>query len=178
MDQFLNRFKCLDCDIDVEDEEYISRLEEMYFKEIISPRKKYGEMVSFMENQLGASRNKIVDLGGMTAESVDLLFDLEKSEDDESKADRLVWVLPENENNKVFYDDFNECYYRMNAEPKIVIVYLKAKDSFVSNSSLLEFALLIYRGMNQEEMDKKTPEYKNYLNTIYMLSEMLENIDE
>ena len=178
MDQFLNRFKCLDCDIDVEDEEYISRLEEMYFKEIISPKKKHGEMVSFMENQLGASRNKIVDLGGMTAESVDLLFDLEKSEDDESKADRLVWVLPENENNKVFYDDFNECYYRMNAEPKIVIVYLEAKDSFVSNSSLLEFALLIYRGMNQEEIDKKTPEYKNYLNTIYMLGEMLENIDE
>lgn len=178
MDQFLNRFKCLDCDIDVEDEDYISRLEEMYFKEIISPKRKYGEMVSFMENQLGASRNKIADLGGMTAESVDLLFDLEKSEDDESKADRLVWVLPENEINKVFYDDFNECYYRMNAEPKIVIVYLEAKDSFVSNSSLLEFALLIYRGMNQEEMDKKTPEYKNYLNTIYMLSEMLENIDE
>ena len=178
MDQFLNRFKCLDCDIDVEDEEYISRLEEMYFKEIISPKKKHGEMVSFIENQLGASRNKIADLGGMTAESVDLLFDLEKSEDDESKADRVVWVLPENESNKVFYNDFNECYYRMNAEPKIVIVYLEAKDSFVSNSSLLEFALLIYRGMNQEEMDKKTPEYKNYLNTIYMLGEMLENIDE
>lgn len=177
MDQFICNLKSREVEIDSEKPDFISVVERYYWDNIVSPKKTHEEMSVLLNLELKAEKKELEDLNVLTKESAKLLmeFDTNSKED---IGNRSVWVLPENESNKVFYDDFNECYYRMNAEPKIVIVYLEAKDSFVSNSSLLEFALLIYRGMNQEEIDKKTPEYKNYLNTIYMLGEMLENIDE
>ncbi|EFU75674.1 hypothetical protein HMPREF0381_2439, partial [Lachnoanaerobaculum saburreum DSM 3986] len=59
--------------------------------------------------------------------------------------------------------------------PKIILVYIPDKDYFMSNSSFFEIAIYVYRGINEDDFNKKGPEYKHYLNSMFLLSEALKN---
>ena len=72
-----------------------------------------------------------------------------------------------------FYKDFYERFVKIGDSPKIILVYIPDKDYFMSNSSFFETAIYVYRGINEDDFNKKGPEYKHYLNNMFLLSESL-----
>ena len=53
------------------------------------------------------------------------------------------------------------------------MIYIPDKDYFMSNSSFFETAIYVYRGINEDDFNKKGPEYKHYINSMFLLSESL-----
>ena len=69
-----------------------------------------------------------------------------------------------------FYKDFYERFVKIGDSPKIILVYIPDKDYIMSNSSFFETAIYVYRGINEDDFNKKGPEYKHYLNNMFLLS--------
>ena len=72
-----------------------------------------------------------------------------------------------------FYKYFYERFVKIGDSPKIILIYIPDKDYFMSNSSFFETAIYVYRGINEDDFNKKGSEYKHYLNNMFLLSEDL-----
>ena len=86
-----------------------------------------------------------------------------------------IWQLPQNLSTSRFYKDFYERFVKIGDSPKIILVYIPDKDYIMSNSSFFKTAIYVYRGINEDDFNKKGPEYKHYLNSMFLLSECLKN---
>ena len=124
---------------------------------------------SFLPSVYNFYKNDI----SMTADSAISLINYNKPENTRNIHTHDIWQLPQNLATSRFYKDFYERFVKIGDSPKIILVYIPDKDYIMSNSSFFETAIYVYRGINEDDFNKKGPEYKHYLNNMFLLSESL-----
>lgn len=149
------------------DHQYMKKLKEHYGKDIVTPRCSIETFIEWMQETLFLKREDLENLDAMTYDT--LKFSVFPTE-----AEVLLWMLPENEQSRIFYDYFHKRFYRT---ARIGVLYLKEKDCFISNCSMLDIYLEICRGIDQKEIEEDTEIYRNYLNLLFMYNNFLLSIE-
>ena len=161
-------------EISTTDISFLPSVYNFYKNDIIMPKKSLNDMILLLGKEYGLHRVLYSELDRMTAESTISLFSYNKSENTRSiPTNDNIWQLPQNLSTSRFYKDFYERFVKIGDSPKIILVYIPDKDYFMSNSSFFEIAIYVYRGINEDDFNKKGPEYKHYLNSMFLLSESL-----
>ena len=83
---------------------------------------------------------------------------------------------------KLLYADNTESYFRYHRlrfvdSREIYIICSKNMDFITSNCELFDLFINVYRGIDKKEAYEMSPEYKGYLNSIYMYNMALDSVD-
>ena len=172
MDQYICNYRTIE-DISTTDISFLPSVYNFYKNDIIMPKKSLDDMILLLSKDYGLTKVLYSELDRMTAESAISLINYNNPENNLNTPINDIWQLPQNLSTSRFYKDFYERFVKIGDSPKIILIYIPDKDYFMSNSSFFETAIYIYRGINEDDFNKKGPEYKHYLNSMFLLSESL-----
>ncbi len=146
--------------VDTEGQNYIKDLHDFYFNKIISPKcnkvellKKLYPYYSFEIVEKTHAKN---------------LFDIISIDDISSDN---IWKLQKNIHSSNFYKYQTLRFFD---DAQIYFAYVDCIDTFVSNCSMFELYISYLRGV--DNINLRNPEYKHYLNNIYMYNCCLKEI--
>ncbi len=83
-----------------------------------------------------------------------------------------VYLLKLNNSSELFYKYHTARFF---PRSRIILLIDKDKDEFISNDHLFQTKINILRGINKEDVDNFTQEFKVYLNLFYLYDLALEN---
>ena len=172
MEQYICTYRTIG-EISTTDSSFLPSVYNFYKNDIIMPKKSLDDMILLLSKDYGLTKVLYSELDRMTAESAISLINYNTPERNMNIPTNDIWQLPQNLATSRFYKDFYERFVKIGDSPKIILVYIPDKDYFMSNSSFFETAIYIYRGINEDDFNKKGPEYKHYLNNMFLLSEAL-----
>ena len=172
MDQYICNYRTIG-EISTTDISFLPSVYNFYKNDIIIPKKSLDDMILLLSKDYGLTKVLYSELDRMTAESAISLINYNTHENNLNIPTNDIWQLPQNLSTSRFYKDFYERFVKIGDSPKIILVYIPDKDYFMSNSSFFETAIYVYRGINEDDFNKKGPEYKHYLNSMFLLSESL-----
>ena len=172
MNQYICNYRTIG-DISTTDISFLPSVYNFYKNDIIMPKKSLDDMILLLSKDYGLTKVLYSELDRMTAESAISLINYNTHENNLNIPTNDIWQLPQNLSTSRFYKDFYERFVKIGDSPKIILVYIPDKDYFMSNSSFFEIAIYVYRGINEDDFNKKGPEYKHYLNSMFLLSESL-----
>ncbi len=172
MNQYICNYHTIE-DISTTDISFLPSVYNFYKNDIIMPKKSLDDMILLLSKDYGLTKVLYSELDRMTAESAISLINYNTHENNLNIPTNDIWQLPQNLSTSRFYKDFYERFVKIGDSPKIILIYIPDKDYFMSNSSFFETAIYIYRGINEDDFNKKGPEYKHYLNNMFLLSESL-----
>lgn len=172
MDQYICNYHTIE-DISTTDISFLPSVYNFYKNDIIMPKKSLDDMILLLSKDYGLTKVLYSELDRMTAESAISLINYNTHENNLNIPTNDIWQLPQNLSTSRFYKDFYERFVKIGDSPKIILIYIPDKDYFMSNSSFFETAIYVYRGINEDDFNKKGPEYKHYLNNMFLLSESL-----
>ena len=172
MDQYICNYRTIE-DISTTDISFLPSVYNFYKNDIIMPKKSLNDMILLLGKEYGLHKVLYSELDRMTADSAISLINYNKPENTRNIHTHDIWQLPQNLSTFRFYKDFYERFVKIGDSPKIILVYILDKDYIMSNSSFFETAIYVYRGINEDDFNKKGPEYKHYLNSMFLLSESL-----
>ena len=172
MDQYICNYRTIG-DISTTDISFLPSVYNFYKNDIIMPKKSLDDMILLLSKDYGLTKVLYSELDRMTAESAISLINYNDHENNQNIPTNDIWQLPQNLATSRFYTDFYERFVKIGDSPKIILIYIPDKDYFMSNSSFFETAIYVYRGINEDDFNKKGPEYKHYLNSMFLLSESL-----
>lgn len=172
MDQYIYNYRTIG-EISTTDISFLPSVYNFYKNDIIMPKKSLDDMILLLSKDYGLTKVLYSELDRMTAESAISLINYNTPERNMNIPTNDIWQLPQNLSTSRFYKDFYERFVKIGDSPKIILVYIPDKDYFMSNSSFFEIAIYVYRGINEDDFNKKGPEYKHYLNSMFLLSEAL-----
>ena len=172
MNQYICNYRTIG-DISTTDISFLPSVYNFYKNDIIMPKKSLDDMILLLSKDYGLTKVLYSELDRMTAESAISLINYNTPERNMNIPTNDIWQLPQNLATSRFYKDFYERFVKIGDSPKIILVYIPDKDYFMSNSSFFEIAIYVYRGINEDDFNKKGPEYKHYLNSMFLLSESL-----
>ena len=174
MNQYICNYRTIG-DISTTDSSFLPSVYNFYKNDIIMPKKSPDDMILLLGKEYGLHKVLYSELDRMTAESAISLINYNKPENTLKFPTNDIWQLPQNLATSHFYKDFYERFVKIGDSPKIILVYIPDKDYLMSNSSFFEIAIYVYRGINEDDFNKKGPEYKHYLNNMFLLSEVLKD---
>ena len=174
MNQYICNYRTIG-DISTTDNSFLPSVYNFYKNDIIMPKKSPDDMILLLGKEYGLHKVLYSELDRMTAESAISLINYNKPENTLKFPTNDIWQLPQNLATSRFYKDFYERFVKIGDSPKIILVYIPDKDYFMSNSSFFEIAIYVYRGINEDDFNKKGPEYKHYINNMFLLSEALKD---
>ena len=172
MNQYICNYRTIG-DISTTDISFLPSVYNFYKNDIIMPKKSLNDMILLLSKDCGLTKVLYSELDRMTAESAISMINYNKPENTRNIPTYNIWQLPQNLSTSRFYKDFYERFVKIGDSPKIILIYIPDKDYFMSNSSFFETAIYVYRGINDDDFNKKGPEYKHYLNNMFLLSESL-----
>jgi len=172
MNQYICNYHTIE-DISTTDISFLPSVYNFYKNDIIMPKKSLDDMILLLSKDYGLTKVLYSELDRMTAESAISLINYNTHENNLNIPTNDIWQLPQNLSTSRFYKDFYERFVKIGDSPKIILIYIPDKDYFMSNSSFFETAIYVYRGINEDDFNKKGPEYKHYLNNMFLLSESL-----
>ena len=172
MDQYICNYRTIG-EISTTDISFLPSVYNFYKNDIIMPKKSLDDMILLLYKDYGLTKVLYSELDRMTVESAISLINYNTPENNMNIPTNDIWQLPQNLSTSRFYKDFYERFVKIGDSPKIILIYIPDKDYFMSNSSFFETAIYIYRGINEDDFNKKGPEYKHYLNSMFLLSESL-----
>lgn len=172
MNQYICNYRTIG-DISTTDISFLPSVYNFYKNDIIMPKKSLDDMILLLSKDYGLTKVLYSELDRMTAESAISLINYNDHENNQNIPTNDIWQLPQNLATSRFYKDFYERFVKIGDSPKIILIYIPDKDYFMSNSSFFETAIYVYRGINEDDFNKKGPEYKHYLNSMFLLSESL-----
>lgn len=172
MNQYICNYRTIG-DISTTDISFLPSVYNFYKNDIIMPKKSLDDMILLLSKDYGLTKVLYSELDRMTAESAISLINYNDHENNQNIPTNDIWQLPQNLATSRFYTDFYERFVKIGDSPKIILIYIPDKDYFMSNSSFFEIAIYVYRGINEDDFNKKGPEYKHYLNSMFLLSESL-----
>ena len=172
MNQYICNYRTIE-DISTTDISFLPSVYNFYKNDIIMPKKSLDDMILLLSKDYGLTKVLYSELDRMTAESAISLINYNTHENNLNIPTNDIWQLPQNLATSRFYKDFYERFVKIGDSPKIILIYIPDKDYFMSNSSFFETAIYVYRGINEDDFNKKGPEYKHYLNSMFLLSESL-----
>lgn len=172
MNQYICNYRTIG-DISTTDISFLPSVYNFYKNDIIMPKKSLDDMILLLSKDYGLTKVLYSELDRMTAESAISMINYNKPENTRNIPTYNIWQLPQNLATSRFYTDFYERFVKIGDSPKIILIYIPDKDYFMSNSSFFETAIYVYRGINEDDFNKKGPEYKHYLNSMFLLSESL-----
>ena len=172
MNQYIFNYRTIG-DISTTDNSFLPSVYNFYKNDIIMPKKSPDDMILLLGKEYGLHKVLYRELDRMTAESAISLINDNKPENTLKFPTNDIWQLPQNLSTSHFYKDFYERFVKIGDSPKIILIYIPDKDYFMSNSSFFETAIYVYRGINEDDFNKKGPQYKHYLNSMFLLSESL-----
>jgi len=174
MDQYIFNYRTIG-DISTTDSNFLTSIYNFYKNDIIMPKKSHDDMILLLSKVYGLNKVLYSKLDSMTAHSAISLINYNKPENTQNITTQDIWQLPQNLATSLYYKDFYERFVKIGDSPKIILVYIPDKDYIMSNSSFFETAIYVYRGINESDFNKKGPEYKHYLNNMFLLSEALKS---
>lgn len=174
MNQYIFNYRTIG-DISTTDNSFLPSVYNFYKNDIIMPKKSPDDMILLLGKEYGLHKVLYSELDRMTAESVISLINYNKPENTLKFPTNDIWQLPQNLATSRFYKDFYERFVKIGDSPKIILAYISDKDYLMSNSSFFETAIYVYRGINEDDFNKKGSEYKHYLNNMFLLSEALKD---
>ena len=172
MDQYICNYRTIG-EISTTDISFLPSVYNFYKNDIIMPKKSLDDMILLLSKDYGLTKVLYSELDRMTAELAISLINYNTPENNMNIPTNDICQLPQNLSTFRFYKDFYERFVKIGDSPKIILVYIPDKDYFMSNSSFFETAIYVYRGINEDDFNKKGPEYKHYLNSMFLLSESL-----
>ena len=172
MNQYICNYRTIG-DISTTDISFLPSVYNFYKNNIIMPKKSLDDMILLLSKDYGLTKVLYSELDRMTAESAISLINYNKPKNTRNIPTYNIWQLPQNLSTSRFYKDFYERFVKIGDSPKIILIYIPDKDYFMSSSSFFETAIYVYRGINEDDFNKKGPEYKHYLNSMFLLSESL-----
>ena len=172
MNQYICNYRTVE-DISTTDISFLPSVYNFYKNDIIMPKKSLDDMILLLSKDYGLTKVLYSELDRMTAESAISLINYNNPENNRNTPINDIWQLPQNLSTSRFYKDFYERFVKIGDSPKIILIYIPDKDYFMSNSSFFETAIYVYRGINKDDFNKKGPEYKHYLNSMFLLSESI-----
>ena len=172
MNQYICNYRTIR-DISTTDSSFLPSVYNFYKNDIIMPKKSPDDMILLLGKEYGLNKVLYSELDRMTADSAISLINYNKPESTRNISTHDIWQLPQNLATSRFYKDFYERFVKIGDSPKIILVYIPDKDYIMSNSSFFETAIYVYRGINEDDFNKKGPQYKHYLNSMFLLSESL-----
>ena len=172
MNQYICNYRTI-VEISTTDISFLPSVYNFYKNDIIMPKKSLDDMILLLSKDYGLTKVLYSELDRMTAESAISMINYNKPENTRNIPTYNIWQLPQNLATSRFYTDFYERFVKIGDSPKIILIYIPDKDYFMSNSSFFETAIYVYRGINEDDFNKKGPEYKHYLNSMFLLSESL-----
>ena len=172
MNQYICNYRTIG-EISTTDISFLPSVYNFYKNDIIMPKKSLDDMILLLSKDYGLTKVLYSELDRMTAESAISLINYNNPENNRNTSINDIWQLPQNLSTSRFYKDFYERFVKIGDSPKIILIYIPDKDYFMSNSSFFETAIYVYRGINEDDFNKKGPEYKHYLNNMFLLSESL-----
>lgn len=172
MNQYICNYQTIG-EISTTDISFLPSVYNFYKNDIIMPKKSLDDMILLLSKDYGLTKVLYSELDRMTAESAISLINYNTPENNMNIPTNDIWQLPQNLSTSRFYKDFYERFVKIGNSPKIILVYIPDRDYFMSNSSFFETAIYVYRGINEDDFNKKGPEYKHYLNNMFLLSESL-----
>ena len=174
MNQYICNYRTIG-EISTTDISFLPSVYNFYKNDIIMPKKSLDDMILLLSKDYGLTKVLYSELDRMTAESAISLINYNTHENNLNIPTNDIWQLPQNLSTSRFYKDFYERFVKIGDSPKIILIYIPDKDYFMSNSSFFGTAIYVYRGINEDDFNKKGPEYKHYLNNMFLLSEALKN---
>ena len=174
MNQYIFNYRTIG-DISTTDSSFLPSVYNFYKNDIIMPKKSPDDMILLLGKEYGLHKVLYSELDRMTAESAISLINYNKPENTLKFPTNDIWQLPQNLATSRFYKDFYERFVKIGDSPKIILIYIPDKDYLMSNSSFFGTAIYVYRGINEDDFNKKGPEYKHYLNNMFLLSEALKD---
>ena len=172
MNQYICNYRTIE-EISTTDISFLPSVYNFYKNNIIMPKKSLDDMILLLSKDYGLTKVLYSELDRMTAESAISLINYNTHENNLNIPTYDIWQLPQNLSTSRFYKDFYERFVKIGDSPKIILIYIPDKDYFMSNSSFFGTAIYVYRGINEDDFNKKGPEYKHYLNNMFLLSEVL-----
>lgn len=172
MNQYICNYRTIG-EISTTDISFLPSVYNFYKNDIIMPKKSLDDMILLLSKDYGLTKVLYSELDRMTAESAISLINYNTHENNLNIPTNDIWQLPQSLSTSRFYKDFYERFVKIGDSPKIILIYIPDKDYFMSNSSFFETAIYVYRGINKDDFNKKGPEYKHYLNSMFLLSESL-----
>lgn len=172
MNQYICNYQTIG-EISTTDISFLPSVYNFYRNDIIMPKKSLDDMILLLSKDYGLTKVLYSELDRMTAESAISMINYNKPKNTRNIPTYNIWQLPQNLLTSRFYKDFYERFVKIGDSPKIILIYIPDKDYFMSNSSFFETAIYVYRGINEDDFNKKGPEYKHYLNSMFLLSESL-----
>lgn len=174
MNQYICNYRTIG-DISTTDNSFLPSVYNFYKNDIIMPKKSPDDMILLLGKEYGLHKVLYSELDRMTAESAISLINYNKPENTLKFPTNDIWQLPQNLATSRFYKDFYERFVKIGDSPKIILAYIQDKDYLMSNSSFFATAIYVYRGINEDDFNKKGPEYKHYINNMFLLSEALKD---
>lgn len=89
-----------------------------------------------------------------------------------TKERSTVYLLKFNNSSELFYKYHTARFF---LRSRIVLLIDKDNDEFISNDHMFQTKINILRGINREDVDNFTQEFKVYLNLFYLYDWALEN---
>ena len=172
MNQYICNYRTIG-DISTTDISFLPSVYNFYKNDIIMPKKSLDDMILLLSKDYGLTKVLYSELDRMTAESAISMINYNTHKNNPNIPTNDIWQLPQNLATSRFYTDFYERFVKIGDSPKIILIYIPDKDYFMSNSSFFETAIYVYRGINEDDFNKKGPQYKHYLNNMFLLSESL-----
>lgn len=172
MNQYICNYHTIE-DISTTDISFLPSVYNFYKNDIIMPKKSLDDMILLLSKDYGLTKVLYSELDMITAESAISMINYNKPKNTRNIPTYNIWQLPQNLSTSRFYKDFYERFVKIGDSPKIILIYIPDKDYFMSNSSFFETVIFVYRGINEDDFNKKGPQYKHYLNNMFLLSEAL-----
>lgn len=172
MNQYICNYRTIE-DISTTGISFLPSVYNFYKNDIIMPKKSLDDMILLLSKDYGLTKVLYSELDRMTAESAISMINYNTHKNNPNIPTNDIWQLPQNLATSRFYTDFYERFVKIGDSPKIILIYIPDKDYFMSNSSFFETAIYVYRGINEDDFNKKGPQYKHYLNNMFLLSESL-----
>lgn len=146
---------------------FMKNLFTFYKEDIKEIHLEYHEFLKILQQKLNLQ--PLSDISGLDVITFDTLRPFLSEEEIQ------LWTVGNDTKSQIFYKYFYERFY---FTAKICIIYIKSKDSFVSNCSLLDSYMIIERGISGQDVANFTPTLKSYLNSLYDFYKNLEEMNE
>lgn len=154
------------------DPQYLPKLKEYYGSYVVTPRCDGRKYIKLVQKAFSLHRENLSNLDLISYDTLKSSF---LSADFLLANDMPVWILPESKQSKIFYDYFHK---RFHENVRICILYSVSEDSFLSNCSMFELYLKIYRGISPSEVEQDSMIYRDYLNSLFIYNRFLSETEK
>lgn len=142
--------------------DFMERLEKEYKSTLVMPCKDTNQLINSIRTVFSLEPVSIEEaISELKNFILTKKIDVEKSE---------AFLLTHNKDTEVFYSYYTS---RFQMKEKIFLIVDKGSDAIVSNCELFRIKIKILRGINKEDVERKTREYKAYLNLFYLYDSSL-----